>query len=255
MATVYDRTEIYDLFENEERYQAIKKHWEKVLEGKNITSLIDVSIGTGNLTLPLIELGVQLDGSDLSESMLQRCREKAELKDAKMELTACDFRNLKKTILKKYDCVASTGNSLPYVDNDEILNVLEQMDGLVNENGYLYFDMRNWDKILKERNRFFLYDPQFKDNTRINLTQVWDYLPDGSMTFNMLYTFEKDQQVIQKEYFEEHYYPVAQDILINKLKELGYEDIQIMCHPAYFENVNMEKVNWYCMIARKGKQI
>ena len=56
MATLYDRTDIYDLFENVEKFQAVKKHWVKVLEGKEIQSLLDVSIGTGSLTRPMGEI-------------------------------------------------------------------------------------------------------------------------------------------------------------------------------------------------------
>ena len=63
MASVYDRTDIYDLLENEERYQTIRTDWEKLLEGKEIHTLLDVSIGTGNLTLPLMETGISLYGS------------------------------------------------------------------------------------------------------------------------------------------------------------------------------------------------
>ena len=70
MANLYDRADIYDLFENEEKYQAIKRHWAKILEGREIHTLLDVSIGTGSLTLPAAELGVTLYGSDLSGGML-----------------------------------------------------------------------------------------------------------------------------------------------------------------------------------------
>ena len=77
MADLYDRADIYDLFDNEERFQAYKKHWERVLSGRDIRSVLDVSIGSGNVTLPLAELGVELCGSDLSGSMLENCSKKA----------------------------------------------------------------------------------------------------------------------------------------------------------------------------------
>lgn len=47
------------------------------------------------------------------------------------------------------------GNALPHVENRDVRKTLEQMDSLVKEGGWLYLDTRNWDKILKERNRFF----------------------------------------------------------------------------------------------------
>ena len=141
---------------------------EKVLEGKNIHTMLDVSIGTGDLTLPAAELGVKLSGSDLSSAMLRKCEEKAQAKSLEIDLRESDFRELKQNFSETYDCVASTGNSIPYVTNEEAEAVLEQMDALVKSGGYLYFDMRNWDKILEKRQRFYLYNPVFDGDTRIN---------------------------------------------------------------------------------------
>ncbi len=46
--------------------------------------------------------------------------------------------------------------------NAETEGVPEQMDSLASDNGYLYFDMRNRDKFLQERNCFYLYPPFFQ---------------------------------------------------------------------------------------------
>lgn len=85
MASLYDRADIYDLIETDERNDITKRHWERVLSGKRVGTLLDVSIGSGDLTLPLAELGVRLYGSDLSEPMLKRCREKAAKREFPIE--------------------------------------------------------------------------------------------------------------------------------------------------------------------------
>lgn len=253
MASVYDRADIYDLFEDDNRFHVYQKHWEKVLGNKNIKTLLDVSIGTGSVTLPLAELGITLSGSDLSEPMLNRCREKAAKMGYSIELKPCDFREVGTQFGYKFDCVASTGNSLPYVSNEDVIKTLEEMDSLVKAGGYLYFDIRNWDKILRDRNRFYLYNPFFDGETRINLIQVWDYHEDESMTFHLLYTFEKDNQIFQKEKFEEHYIPIRQSILIDKLREMGYVDIEILNFPAYAKPEEIGEADWYSVIAKKGE--
>lgn len=232
MKTLYDRADIYDLLENEERYAAIRKHWELLLTGKNIRSLLDVSIGSGNLTLPLLDMGIQLYGSDLSEAMLSRCKQKATARGNEIDLRVSDFRKLTGNFCERFDCVASTGNSLGYVSNNEVLLVLEEMDKLIIPGGYLYFDLRNWDKILKTKQRFYTYNPTFDGDTRINLVQVWDYHNDGSMDFNLLYTFEQNNRIVQKEEFCEHYYPIPQRLLTDKLLDMGYSDIEMYMHPA-----------------------
>lgn len=250
MSSLYDRADIYDLFENDERFNAYKRHWERVLRDTGVRSLLDVSIGSGCVTLPLAELGVELSGSDLSDAMLDNCRKKAERLGYHPALHRSDFRDLQCWSGQKFDCVASTGNSLPYVSNGEVPDVLARMDSLVAEGGYLYLDTRNWDRILRERQRFYLYNPFFDGETRVNLVQAWDYAADGSMTFNLLYTFERDNRIFQKEIFEEHYHPLPRRLLLDKLAELGYRDVRQFCFPAFLEQ-DAENAEWYCILAKK----
>lgn len=250
MASLYDRADIYDLLENEKRYTIVKKHWEGMLAGKSVHTFLDVSIGSGNLTLPILDMGIELYGSDLSEAMLERCRKKAEARGCKIDLRVSDFRELTKNFSERFDWVASTGNSLAYVKNNEVLGVLEQMDALTAPGGFLYFDLRNWDKIVKTKQRFYLYNPAFVNDTRVNLVQVWDYCPDGSVDFNLLYTFEQNNRIQQKETFCEHYYPVPRKLLVNKLNAMGYRDIEIETFPAQFGKFS-DDADWYCVMARK----
>ncbi len=252
MRNLYDRADIYDLIESPERFELVKKHYEIVFNGKQIATLLDVSIGTGNLTLPIAKLGIHLSGSDLSESMLNRCRDKASETGIDIELVQSDFREIARVREgQQFDCVASTGNSLAYVPNEDIAKTLAQMDSLVKPGGYLYFDLRNWDYILRERPRFYLYNPMHKDDVRINLIQVWDYNTDGTMTFNLLYTFEKNESIIQKEQFEEHYFPVSQKFLTDTLTSLNYQKINVLPHPAMMKINDPEAIPWYCVLAQK----
>lgn len=250
MASLYDRADIYDLLENEQRYNITKEHWAGMLAGREVHTLLDVSIGSGNLTLPLLDMGIGLYGSDLSEAMLARCRKKANARGKEIDLRVSDFRELTKNFTRQFDCVASTGNSLAYVKNEEVLGVLEQMDALVAPGGYLYFDLRNWDLIVKTKQRFYLYNPSFVGDTRVNLVQAWDYCPDGSMDFNLLYTFEQNNRIVQKEIFCEHYYPVPQKLLVDKLNAMGYRDLAIERLPVQFGKFT-EDTDWYCVMARK----
>lgn len=98
-----------------------------------------------------------------------------------------DFRDLSCWEDRLFDCVVSSGNSLAYVSNEDVLKTLEQMDAHVKQGGFLCFDSRNWEMIQRENQRFYFYNPMFKDGNRINLIQVWDHNSDGSITFNLIY--------------------------------------------------------------------
>ena len=250
MPGLYDRADIYDLLENEERYGWYKRHWETVLRGTGVRSLLDVSIGSGSVTLPLAELGVELSGSDLSGAMLDSCAKKAGGRGLQVELKRSDFRDLSCWAGRVFDCAASTGNSLAYVTNGEVEDVLARMDALVRPGGYLYFDTRSWDAILASRQRFYLYNPFFHGEDRVNLVQVWDYPADGSVVFNLLYTFERDNRIFQKEVFEERYHPIPRRLLLNRLAELGYGDVRQFPFPACSKQPP-EQAEWYCVLARK----
>lgn len=89
-----------------------------------------------------------------------------------------------------------------------------------------------------------------KANGYINFMQVWDYNSDGTMTFNFLYSFERDNKVIRREEFQEIYYPVRREMLEKLLIELGFDEIEIY----NFTNPKIKKfedMEWYSIIARK----
>lgn len=252
MGKLYERDDIYDLLESQSRDKITQQHYETVFSDKQIRTLLDVSIGTGSMTLPLANLGIQISGSDLSDNMLRRCQKKCDDRNIPITLKRSDFRNIAEMFQEQFDCVCSTGNSLGYVSNDDVLLTLGQMDSLVKKGGYIYLDLRNWDMILEDRPRYYLYNPVFIESTRVNLMQFWDYLPDGSLDFNLLYTFEQNNHIVQKEHFIEHYHPVKRQMLINKLTHLGYKNIETMLMPAHFGPFDPIKSDWYCIIAQKA---
>ena len=251
MEKLYDRADIYDLIENEDRVHIVRDGWKALLAGRKVETLLDVSIGAGAMTLPVQELGVTVFGSDLSSSMLEKCREKAAAKGMPLELKCCDFRDLSAWGDRLFDCVASTGNSLGYVSNEDVAHTLSQMDAHVKPGGYLCFDSRNWEKIQRKKQRFYFYNPFFHDGTRINLMQVWDHNPDGSITFNLLYTFEQNNKIVQKEIFEEHYHPFPLELATAKLREMGYGAPEVKPVPCFFPETDFSKIDWYRIIAQK----
>ena len=66
MGSIYDSPDIYDLLEDENRYLAYKRHWEHLFEGRNIKSMLDISIESGSVTLPVLDINITLSGSDPS---------------------------------------------------------------------------------------------------------------------------------------------------------------------------------------------
>ena len=76
MTSLYNRADVYDLRFNQQGWDIFREHYRNIFAGTDIRTVLDCSIGSGNLTLELAELGYRVTGSDLNESMLSRCRER-----------------------------------------------------------------------------------------------------------------------------------------------------------------------------------
>lgn len=249
MEKLYDDAELYDMINSKEREEYCKKYWSSILEGISVKTIHDCSIGTGQMTLALGLLGYEISGSDISKDMLSQCEINAKKKSLDMKLTLCDFRNLSSFVKGKYNLVISTGNSLPHVDNEELKKTLKEMDKLVAPGGYLYVDIRNWDKILREHQRFYFYNPWHVNGERMNLMQVWDYNLDGTITFNMIYTFEKEEKLFRKEIKSAYYYPVSRSFVADAITFMGYEIVKEA--PMPIMDIELDDCDWYFILAKK----
>lgn len=251
MADLYDFPEIYDERFTDRANQAYKSHYEKLFSGKEIKTVLDCSFGTGNLTFPLAELGYAVSGSDLSASMLEKGREKAQAKGFQIPLTQCDFRQLSRYFSSQFDCVMSTGNAMAHVSNEDVVRTLREMDRLIRPGGYLYYDSRNWELELKDRRRF-RWIPPFTgpDGLRINCVQDWDFHEDGSISINIFHGYERDGKIFDSNDFTEQYMPFPLDLARSTLKELGYSEPVIKPCP-WFDDKPLEETGWYCLMAKK----
>ncbi len=251
VTSIYNRPDIYDVHFNSKQSKQLRGHYEVVLKDKHINMIHDCSYGTGNLTNELARMGFQVSGSDISEDMLIQSEMKLKEEGLALKLTQCDFRELSKKIDQQFDCVMTTGNSLAHVSNSDVKLVLSEMAKLVKENGYIYIDTRNWDKILSTGQRFYYYPPIINDDERINAMQVWDYNNDSTITFNILYYFEREGQIYKKEEFKELYFPLKRQFIIDELARLGFGGFELY-NLVHHHIKDFDKMGWYCIIAQKN---
>lgn len=251
MADLYDFPEIYDERFTDGANQAYKQHYEKMLVGKSLRSILDCSFGTGNLTFPLLELGYEVSGSDISAPMLEKAAKKAREKGFDVPLAQCDFRELSGHFDRKFDCVMSTGSALGHVTNADVIKTIHEMDKCIVPGGWLYFDSRNWDAAPKSANRFIIPQPFYKeDGTRIGCVQVWDYNADGTITINIVHSYEKGRRIFDTNNFQEHLHPFSLETVKTELHNMGYSQPEIMPCP-WFEDKPFDEIGWYCLMARK----
>ena len=244
--SLYQSPNLYDLYYNPDNEGPLKKHYQHVLAGKDIKTIHDCSFGTGNLSFVLHDMGYVLSGSDLSQDMINQAKVKARDRDIDIPLLVEDFTCL--DLDKTYDMIMSTGNSLPHVDEDALVDALISMKKHIKPGGYLYLDLRNWDNILDHHKRFQAYPPVIKEDERTNMVLVRDFL-DHKVVFNFIYTFEKNNKLINSEVQTVEYYPIRKDRLIEILKGLGFEKIELF----NFINPDIkayDQMAWYCLLCK-----
>ena len=108
---LYDDTaEYYDLLEDNKKITKEINFLAKHLKKAKVKTVLDVGCGTGIYVVGLKKKGFDVEGLDLSGSMLKEARKK----DSKIKLYKKDMSSFK--IKKKYDsviCLSSTLVALP----------------------------------------------------------------------------------------------------------------------------------------------
>ena len=246
----YDFPDAYDLIYTDQYYEDCKKFYKDTIGKKKYKDVLDCSIGTGQMALPLAMMGYNVTGTDINQNMLSKARSNFAQHKLPVTLSHCDFRKLSSKYKEQFDCVLCTGNSLGHVKNDDLESVITSMHEALRPGGMIFIDSKNWDKIVKRKQIFYLNNPIIRDRGRVNYVQFWDHKKDGSIIFFHLIFEEIDNKIVSKRQFYEVYYPFKSIGVIECLKSLNYQNINI-CKLGDTSQKDLEKIEWYAITAEK----
>jgi SAM-dependent methyltransferase len=246
----YDFPDAYDLFFSNTFYDDCLKFYKELFAKKKYKDVLDCSVGTGQMAIPLAQMGYNVTGTDINKRMIKQAKQNFARNRQIATLDVCDFMSLKSKFKTEFDVVLNTGNSLGHIKNDELGIAIKSMDSVLRPGGMLYIDSRNWDNILKRKQRYYLFNPIIRDRGRINYIQVWDYKRNGSIFFNYLIFEELDNKIISKRQFYEIYYPFTLQQLLEELVKLNYHNVKI-CKLGDASQTNFDKIEWYTVVAEK----
>lgn len=103
-------------------------------------AILDVGCGTGIVTVPLAETGLETVGIDLTEAMLERAREKAR---GKSNLSFYRMNALEFELEQRFALAIMTGNAFQeFGSEDEISSLLENINRHLGAGGLFVFDTR-----------------------------------------------------------------------------------------------------------------
>ena len=247
---LYDFPEAYDLSYTADFQKATMIYFKSLFSKRKIKDILDCSCGTGQMTIPLMKLGYNVTGSDINPKMLNQAKKNAAQEDLVGNFIKSDFCELPKNINREFDLVMNTGNSLADVKNSSISKAILSMDAVLKPGGILYIDSRNWEIITQRQQRFYLSNPIIRDKGRINILQVWDYLKNGSMTFNYLLSEEIENRIVSKRQFYTHHYPFKLKDIVSVLEKLEYQKIEIS-KLGDTSQTDLKQIDWYTLTAVK----
>ena len=198
-----------------------KPFFEKLFKEHGVKTVLDCACGTGRHLGMFSEMGLNVSGSDYSESMLEVAKNNLKTLGAAIPLCQCDFRFLEQKHAATFDAVVCLTTALPHLHTDEdLVTALKSMKNRLNQGGLLILTQRNIHKTLS---------PPTIDvvaNTR-DFSRVAVRANDGRFqTLSVLDLFHSDSRT------ESNQYDIILRILLDDdhrrlLSEAGFNEISI----------------------------
>lgn len=128
------------------------------LFGENrINRVLDLACGTGHHSLLFRKWGCEVVGYDASAQLLEVAKANAPDDDDEISFVEGTFGELAEKVDGPFDAILSLGNSLPHVQTiEELRTLFSDVHAMLRPGGVFVFQNRNYDRLLKTRERFLL---------------------------------------------------------------------------------------------------
>jgi 2-polyprenyl-3-methyl-5-hydroxy-6-metoxy-1,4-benzoquinol methylase len=153
---LYNSPELYDLLfpnagdsasiQDEARRERVLASERFYLEEarKSGGRVLELACGTGRLTIPIAQSGVEIIGADLSPPMLETARAKAQRAGVNVEFFEADMRSFE--LPGPFSTILIPGNSLLHLFTaDELIQCFRNVRRHLAPRGRLVFDISKWD--------------------------------------------------------------------------------------------------------------
>jgi len=111
---------------------------------ESVGRVLELACGSGRLTIPIAQSGIDIIGADLSHSMIERARAKAVAAGVRVQFVEADMRNF--NLGGPFAAIFIPGNSLLHLMTiEDLKQCLECVRRHLAPGGRLVFDISQWD--------------------------------------------------------------------------------------------------------------
>lgn len=150
----------------------------RVFEENGVRSVLDAACGTGVHAVEFARRGLRSAGADLSPAMIDQARENARAAGVAVDLHVAAFGELAGRFTGPFDAVTCLGNSLPHlIDDSSLAAALSDFASLLRPGGVLIIQNRNYDRLLRERQRFMPVSAREDSEGETLFLRITDFRP------------------------------------------------------------------------------
>lgn len=130
---------------------------------RNVKKVFDASLGDGCDSIYLLKQGFDVTSNEIDKVFLDKALENAKVENVELKVLSLDWRKLDTEIpAESFDAVILLGNSLTYLFNEkDRLETLCQFKRILQNDGILIIDERNYQYILDNREKILQGDFQY----------------------------------------------------------------------------------------------
>jgi len=154
----------------------------KLFTHRSVRSVLDCACGTGHDLIAFHRMGLEVEGSDLSDAMLTQARTNLARARITLSLRQIDVRKLASGTSRRFDAVVCLSNAInELLDDADVVCALEQMRAVLHAGGIVVLDQGQTDASMRNPPHYapIVNEPDF---TRVF---VMDY-DDTLMTVHIL---------------------------------------------------------------------
>ncbi|MEK6834950.1 MAG: class I SAM-dependent methyltransferase [Nanoarchaeota archaeon] len=209
-----------------------------ILKKNNVKTVLDISLGTGYDSIKLIKTGFIVKSCDGNKEMINKAIENADKHKVRLDVKQCEWSKLVENYNEKFDAIICLGNSFTHLFSEKDReSVINQIYFLLNNNGVLVIDQRNYDYLLshdyKSKHKYYYCG----NNIKI------DIIYRSNNLIKIKYTKKGNG------FFTLDLYPIRIEEMKSLIKKVGFGSIKT--YGDFEENFDLDNTDFIQHIAIK----